>query len=313
MRPNWKRVGIAALSVVAVAAVCLIPIGSEPVAEATSRTEPVMLNLSQFSDAPPKERLNLVFLHHSVGSHLLASPEKDPAHGGGLADLLAKNNYTVHEATYGSRLGENTDLFDWLPKFRDQMQGVLSIDNQDSTLPSGQRNRVVLFKSCFPNNEFSGVGDGDGNASGPELTVVNAKATLKALLPEFAKHQDVLFVYLTIPPLAPKPWSEPMWKLGAKKLFGKPSNADKLKGWAALARGFNDWTVSPEGWLKDYPHTNVVAFDLFGVLTDGGSLLRYTGTDGTDSHPTRDGSAKAAAALVPFINRSVHRAKLVPE
>jgi hypothetical protein len=139
-----------------------------------------MQDLSQFSEAPPKERIELVFLHHSVGSQLLASPEKDPVHGGGLAELLTKNNYIVHEATYGSRLGENTDLFDWLPKFRDQMQAVLAIDNQDSTLANGRKNRVVLFKSCFPQNEFTGMGTGTGDPRGPDLTVVNAKAALSA-------------------------------------------------------------------------------------------------------------------------------------
>jgi hypothetical protein len=157
------------------------------------------------------------------------------------------------------------------------------------------------------------MGTGTGNPRGPDLTVVNAKAALSALLPEFAKHQDVLFVYLTVPPLAPKPWSEPIWKLGAKKLMGKPSNAERLRSWAALAKSFNDWTISPDGWLKDYPNKNVVAFDLFGVLADGGSVLRYPAGDGTDSHPTREGSAKVSAALVPFLNRSVRRAALLPE
>src|SRR5262245_49335446 len=130
---------------VAFAGMGMLPIGSEPLAGATPRTEVKGMDLSAFSAEPPKERVNLVFLHHSVGSQLLASPAEDPKHGGGLRALLKSNNYEVHEATYGSKLGEDTDLFHWLPKFRDQMTDVLAIDDQDKKLPAGTTSRVVLF------------------------------------------------------------------------------------------------------------------------------------------------------------------------
>jgi hypothetical protein len=268
------------------------------------------MDLSQFSDAAPSEALDIVFLHHSVGSNLLASPAKDPLRGGGLQELLNTNNYRVHEATYGSDLGEHTDLFDWLPKFRDRMSDVLAIDQQDKKLAAPTHNRIVMFKSCFPNNEFTDEGSGSGNPAGPELTLANARSTFTSLRDEFAKHPDVLFVYLTAPPLAPKTRPQPLWKAGLRRVIGRPTPEERLTRSAALARRFNQWVVSPDGWLAGYPHKNVVVFDLFGVLTDGGALLRFPTGDGYDSHPSREGSTKASAELVPFLNRSVHRAGL---
>jgi hypothetical protein len=271
------------------------------------------MDLSRYSAAPPRQKLDLVFLHHSVGSQLLASSGEDLAHGGGLRELLDANNYVVHEATYGSALGEHTDLFDWLPKFRDSMVDVVAIADQDRRLTAPARNRVVLFKSCFPNNDFVGEGTEPGNAAGPELTVANAKATLRAVRDELAKRPDVLFVYLTAPPRAPRTWPEALWKRGLRKLLGRPTPSERLEQSAALARSFNHWVIAPDGWLANYAHENIVVFDLFGVLSDGGSLLAYPTGDGRDSHPSSEGSRKAAHALVPFLNRAVQRSGVAPE
>jgi len=264
----------------------------------------------------PAELVDLAFLHHSVGEHLLASPGAEggrdgafPTHpnGGGLAALLAANNYRLHEATYGSRLGEHTDLFHWLPKFRTRMDDILALAHQDERLPEGHRNRVVLFKSCYPNNEFVGPGSGDGRPDGPELTEANGRATLRALLPEFAKRPDVLFVYLTAPPLAPHTWREPRWKRLAKQVLGRPTHDAEFRESAAMARRFNTWVVSSDGWLKGYAAGNVAVFDLYDVLTGHGAsdFLLYPSGDGTDSHPSHEGHAKVAPALVSFLNRSV--------
>jgi hypothetical protein len=71
---------------------------------------------------------------------------------------------------------------------------------------------------------------------------------------------------------------------------------------------------SPEGWLKGYPEKNVVVFDYYDVLTEGGAsnLSRFASGDGRDSHPSAEGNQKAAAAFAPFINRAVRRAGLAP-
>ena len=182
------------------------------------------MDLTSAPDTPPAEPVNLLFLHRSIGGHLLAEPgPEEPSgrvhpNGGGLRKALETNNYRVHEATYGSKLGQDTDMFHWLPKFRDHMAEVLRIQHQDQALPAGEVNRVVLFKSCFPNNYFS-EGSGPGDPNGPTLTVPNARATLRALLPLFQRQPDTLFVYLTSPPIVGIAEQEPLYKWGLKTLL----------------------------------------------------------------------------------------------
>jgi lysophospholipase L1-like esterase len=263
--------------------------------------------------------LRLLFIHHSVGGQMLADPGPAQAladsiytthpNGGGLRARLQGATYQVFEASYGSSIGDKTDLFDWLPKFRDRMDDVLTTSGNDAHHASGARNDVVVFKSCYPNNRFLGEGAAPGDPAGPELTVWNAKATLRALLPELARHPDTLFVYMTAPPVAPRGHVEPAWKWLAKKVLGKPSYAAAVRRQGELARAFNDWVASPDGWLAGYPHENVVVFDLYDVLTGGASnLSRFPTGDGDDSHPSSAGNQQAAERFVGFLNRAVHRA-----
>jgi hypothetical protein len=320
-----KLLVLAALVVIAVATAAgalFVQVGGD-LSGARTDMPTRALDLSNYAASPPPEPINLVFLHHSVGTQMLASPGPEggalngyPTHpnGGGLAALLAASNYRLHEATYGSRLGERTDLFDWLPKFRGDMDAILAIRRQDERLPDGERNRVVLFKSCFPNNDFVGEGTGDGSPQGPELTEANARATLRAVRDELARHPDVLFVYMTAPPVAPRTWTEPAWKWLVKKALGRPTHDEEVARAGAIARRFNHWVVDPDGWLKGYPLKNVVVFDLYGQLTDGGAsdFSRYATGDGADSHPSTEGNTRAAAALVPFLNRAARFAGLLP-
>ncbi|WP_437611457.1 hypothetical protein WMF20_06010 [Sorangium sp. So ce834] len=289
------------------------PAATGPIAKATS------LDLSGFSSAPPGAPLDLLFIHHSVGGQLLADPgpEKEKAscvyethpNGGGLKKRLIEQGYRVHEASYGSAIGEDTDLFHWAPKFRDRMDSVLRVALNDQMLPDGAVNRIVVFKSCYPNNRFVGEGTAPGDPSGPELTVWNAKATLSSLLPELAKRKDTLFVYMTAPANILKRSKEPAWKWTAKKILGKPSEAEVAQRQADLARAFNNWVKSPDGWLSGYPEKNVVVFDYYDVLTNKGeSNFSQHGSEGnTDNHPSREGNERAADELVPFLNQAVRR------
>jgi hypothetical protein len=304
-------VGLGALALVGVG--LLLPTGggtadggAVPPANGLS---PVLVS-NDLSADPPKSPLRLLFIHHSVGGRLLADAgPKEPIdneiwrshpEGGGLRTKLRAAGYDVHEASYGSVVGDKTDLADWLPKFRDQMDRVLAVDLNDRALPDGKRNQIVAFKSCFPNNLL------DSDAA-----VAEAKRQLSSLLPLFAARPDVLFVYLTAPPLAPAVESEAAWRSLARLVMGKPQPKARLAASGPRARAFNDWVVSPDGWLKDYAGKNVVAFDLYDILTDGkSSFLAYPTGGGTDSHPSRAGNEKAAAAFVPFLNRAVRRAGL---
>lgn len=292
------------------------PAATGPIARASS------MDLSGFSSAPPESPLDLLFIHHSCGGQLLTDPgpDKESAsciydshpNGGGLRKKLIDQGYRVHEASYGSEIGENTDMFDWLPKFRTKMDKVLRVAKNDEMLPDGQVNRIVVFKSCYPNNRFVGEGTAPGNPAGPELTVWNAKATLTALLPEFAKHKDTLFVYVTAPANILKIPREPAWKWAAKRILGKPSEAEVSQKQADLARVFNNWVKSPDGWLNGYPEKNVVVFDYYDVLTNKGesNFSLYGSKGNTDNHPSSEGNAKTADEFVPFLNQAVRRAGL---
>jgi hypothetical protein len=280
------------------------------------------MDLSRYSAEAPGRELDLLFIHHSVGGQLLAPEGPDvqtnniyesfPG-GGGLRDLLRESGYRVHEASYGSRVGERTDLFDWLPKFRDHMDDVLRIDRQDTLLPEGQTNDIVMFKSCFPNSKLVARGQGEGDEAGPELNLQNAKATMRALLPHFAAHPETLFVYVTAPPLAPRIASEPAWKWLARKALGRSWGPEELATSGELARELNRFLSAEDGWLADYPHDNVVVFDYFDILTGEGesNLLVYPTHDGYDSHPALEGQRRAAPRLVETLNRAVRRAGLV--
>lgn len=298
------------------------PVGGNDMSGAHSTEPGPAMDLSSFSDANPGDDLRVLFIHHSTGGQLLAEAGPESGNledciydrhpnGGGLRRALTEAGYEVHEASYNSEVGNHTDMFDWLPKFRDSMEPVLNTDSQDDVYSNGEQNHVVMFKSCFPNSNFVGDGEEPGNPAGEELTYWNARATLSALLEHFAAQPNVLFVYFTAPPLAP-PVSEPLWKVLARKVMDRPRDNTRVEG-AAIARRFNNWVRSPDGWLQDYPHNNVVVFDYYDVLTNHGSsnMLLYPTRGGVDSHPSTEGQQLATNELVPFLNRAVRRAGLL--
>lgn len=262
------------------------------------------------------EPLRLLFIHHSVGGQLLADPgpleggadrasgqyciHRSHPNGGGLRRLLNEAGFSVHEVSYGSQLGEDTDIRHWPPKFRDRMEDILRADLQDRPHADGGRNRIVVFKSCYPNNAFRGPGKEPGDPAAPELTVANAQAAYRALLPLLRQQPDVLFVAFSAPPLA-----EPRaYGLRQKFQFWREGRAKA----GALARRFNAWLADRQsGWLAGYDLPNVVVFDYYDVLTDRGRTdwSAYPTQGGRDSHPSAEGQAKAAAAFVPFLQQAV--------
>ena len=275
-------------------------------------------SFAEFPSSPPGTPQDLLFLHHSVGQQWLAEEGDQTAdgtrhpNGGGLRARLTQAGYRVHEASYGSRLGEHTDLFDWLPKFDGHMNEVLRVANQDQPLPNGEVNRIVLFKSCFPNSDFVSEGEEPGSVQGPELTLANAKATFRALLPVFERHPRTLFVFVTTPPTAPVVPEVRLARLIWDRVRGKPPSPERMVRAARIARQFRDWVTSPQGWLVNYPLPNVVVFDYYGVLTGRGTslFLKFPSRGGVDSHPSTEGNRLATTAFLPFLNRAVHRAKL---
>ena len=311
-----KLVLVVGAAAVLAGASLLIKVGGASAGRSTKRPGANQVNPNeprpdQPSTAPPKSPLGLLFIHHSVGGRWLADPGakqkiaeeiwKSHPDGGALRSRLEAQGYQVREASYGSDIGGSTDLPDWIVKFRDKMDIVRRTELNDQQLPEGKRNQIVMFKSCFPNNLLN-----------DDKAVETARAEMRALLPEFAKHPDVLFVHVTTPPLAPKVEKQPAWKWLAREVMRKPQPGPRLLRSGPLARALNNWVTSPDGWLKDYPGKNVAVFDLYDTLTNHGEsdFLAYPSEDGYDSHPTRDGNTKATAELVPFLNRAVRLAGL---
>lgn len=257
-----------------------------------------------------QEMTNLLFIHHSCGGQLLAdlgpmvggtreSSERciyvSHPNGGGLRGDLEKAGFKVNEASYGSAIGEDSDICHWNRKFRDQMDLILRTERQDALLPEGQTNAIVVFKSCYPNNGFVSVGEAPGDPDACERTVANAKAAYRSLLPHFARHPEVLFVAVTAPPQAePKPTS---FKGKVKSLFKAKPSAD-------LAREFNTWLA--DGWLDDANPRNVVVFDYYDVLTAHGASnwSAYPTKADRDSHPSSVGNRRAAETFLQFLNEA---------
>jgi hypothetical protein len=308
-------------AVLALGGIAFIPVTEDASGAARTRPRNPPMQLPSQAATGPVGKIDLLFIHHSTGGQLLADLGANEGryciyrshpNGGGLRRKLEERGYVVNEASYESAVGNDTDMFHWLPKFRDRMDAVLATRDQDERLPAPRRNRIVVFKSCYPNNEFVGEGQPPGDPGGPALTYWNARATLAALLPEFAKHPDVLFVYMTAPPMAPKR-SEPAYKWLARKV-GVFRPLVPLERSAPLARRFNDWVTSPSGWLAGYAGTNVAVFDYYDVLTGGTSdLSAFPSGRGDDSHPASEGQARAAELFVPFLDGAVRRAGLAPE
>jgi len=296
----------------AAGAVLLLSLGACGAAE-DDGGDVAMQETARTSNAAPEATHRLLFIHHSCGGQLMADPGERKGgapgsgerciyeshhNGGGLRSLLAGAGYEVHELSYESVLGADTDIRHWRSKFADHMDELLATDHQDRKYADGTTNDIVAFKSCYPNNDFIGPGDGPGDPDAEELTVANAMAAYRALLPHFRSRPGVLFVAFTAPPRA-----EPKQGLKdrVKSALGKgPKAADH-------ARVFNTWLADREaGWLAGYELPNVVVFDYYDILTDGqGNWSAYPTGGGRDSHPSRKGNAKAAAAFVPFIDAAV--------
>jgi hypothetical protein len=275
----------------------------------------------------PSTTLRLFFIHHSTGENWLNDDY------GGLGVALRDNHYFVSDSNYGwgpGAIGDRTDIGHWHNWFRGPQSasylaaayaetGQLCPYTRLESAPGGP-NRIVLFKSCFPNSNLRG----DPNAITPPTgnnplrgedawsehhTIANAKGIYLDLLQCFAARTETLFVAITAPPVSDSTWSY-------------------------NARAFNHWLV--HDWLSDYVHANVFVFDFYNVLTsnagssdqsdvglgmgnhhrwwqgavqhktDGGGNVNAYASAPDDDHPNIVGSRKATAEFVPLLNAAVN-------
>ena len=288
--------------------------------------------------APPAGPVRLVFIHHSTGENWLVDSN------GRLGIALRNNRYFVSDTNYGwgppdqdcgyDSIGDHTDIGHWYNWFcgthcATYLSALYKANGRNCSYsrlgknPGGE-NKIILFKSCFPNSNLRGR-PGDPARTGPNplrgqdsssqyMTVANAKGIYKDLLKYFATRPDKLFVVVTAPPLSARETSP---------------------GAANNTRALNRWLVN--NWLSGYPHKNVVVFDFYNVLTsNGGSpdindMAMVTGnhhrywnnavqyiqpvkrnvsaypSDEYDSHPSLAGNRKATDEFVKILNVFYHR------
>lgn len=241
---------------------------------------------------PPSTTVKLRFIHHSTGSDWISSA------CGGLGTELNANNYYVNESDYGwdaetdDNLGDTTDTTDWPNWFNDtKMPYVYSnnahFDYTNTISDPGGENEIIMFKSCYPNSE---VGS----------SIDDEKAIYNGLLTYFAAHTEKMFVLIVPPP---------------EIEINTPD----------LTRELANWLIDPEnGWLADYAHTNVYAYDYYNVLTDPNNHHRFRNGkiehiitsdpedpdfpnelyyySGSDNHPTCAGHQKATDEFVLVLN-----------
>jgi hypothetical protein len=324
-----------AIVVVAALAVGAARHSDHPASMVRSPSGPRTLSIDT---SPPATPVKLVFIHHSSGENWLGDDH------GGLGIALRDNNYFVSDTNYGwgppdldvgsDTIGDHTDLGHWYnwfagPHRTTYLTPLFAESEQHSSYSRrasdpGGPNRIVMFKSCFPNSNLDGqpsdpatVGSNPmrGEPSGSEsYTVANAKGIYIDILATFATRQDTLFVVVTAPPLM-------------------AVNTDPTR--AANARAFNTWLVTQ--WLSGYPYANVAVLDFYNVLTtnggswnvndlgavsgnhhrvrngvvehvtnQGGNTAAYP-DGGGDDHPSPAGNRKATGELVPLLNVAYHR------
>ncbi len=250
---------------------------------------------------PPEEVVKLVFIHHSTGENWLTDGY------GNLGKELGENNYFVSDTNYGwgpDSIGDRTDIPNWLEWFASDatpayMEALFNENGQHSgytrsLVDPGGENRIIMFKSCFPNSELSGSPDDPPGDFG-DLSVSGAKFVYNQLLAYFSTRPDRLFIVITAPPVSASTYAE-------------------------NARAFNQWLVND--WLEEagYAQGNVAVFDFYNVLTGSNAHHRYQdgviehilGSRDTlaypsgDDHPSEKGSRKATEEFIPLLNIFYH-------
>jgi hypothetical protein len=222
---------------------------------------------------------HLLFIHHSVGENWLDE--------GGLRGSLAGLGVGVHSVTYGSDIGQETDMSDWVAKFDSYFEKMLKYDvRPDILYPGDMENDIIMFKPCFPNSDIAAEGTPPGNPYEEDRTIWNYKSVFDNLVERFSKAPGKLFIYVTAPPLVP----------------GETSAEN-----AARTREFNNWVKSD--FVAEYKKRtnleNFRVFDLFDILADSSNYLKsdYRRSD-TNSHPNAAGSRKATGHFLQFLREN---------
>lgn len=224
----------------------------------------------------PSRVLSMVWLHHSTGDAILK---------GGLFEALTNNKITFHDINYkqavvdGYVVGDHTDPPDF-PKTFNEPKYFNVIKGWE--LGGGKQHDIIMFKSCFPSSDIK-----------DDAMLEDYKKWYLSLLPTFKAHPDILFIAMSTPPLT-------RWET-------RPDRA-------ARARAWSKWITIE--YAKDV--RNVKVFDLFNALAilegrpNADTLVPQFATARGDSHPNREGAQAVTRMFIPWLNRAVRAAGLVP-
>ncbi len=233
---------------------------------------------------------NFVFVHHSVGEGWLSQ--------GGLSAYLTSAGFNVHDTDYGDAvpgtpapghepIGDFTDVNDWYWWFHNHIDGLLGWE-----CSAGESNKIVMFKSCYPNSAIAEEGTAPGNPTNDNATMWNYRAAYCSLTNVFAAYSNVFFIPVTAPPMRP----------------GDGYHADI----AARGRAFDNWLR--DDYIAAYVDLtglrNVAVFDLLDILATpstkprgANALARAYRT--RDSHPNAKGGRAATGAFLPFLRNAL--------
>ncbi len=114
---------------------------------------------------------NFLFIHHSVGYNWLYEGE--------LLNYLTHTGFNVHDTDYGdivpgtsdpnhNPIGDFTDVSDWYFWFHNHLNGILNWE-----CISNSENKIVMFKSCYPNSAIYEIGSPPGNPTNENATTWN--------------------------------------------------------------------------------------------------------------------------------------------
>ena len=290
---------------------------AEPAAESTE--EPAAEPAEAPAQAPTEgdgqdEGEDVVFIHHSCGENWLNS---------GLHEALVAKDYIDerNDITYGVDVepdpgrpdtlgpvsGELTDMHHWILWFNDYLDSVQKHGCADGV------NRIIIFKSCFPNSHVEAGDSSAGDPFSDWKMLANYKAVYRhpggtgqtyeheghayrALEDIFAQHPDTLFIAVTAPP----------------ECWGETDNQI-----AANARAFNNWLKKEwlPGYAKNTKLRNVVVFDWFDILAapaNAGShpnqLRAEFGGNAGDSHPNEAANAQSTRVFASGPGNVIDRA-----
>ena len=222
---------------------------------------------------------NIIFLHHSVGNHLIEN--------GNVRELLSEQGYDFWDHNYnwiGLRdpQGSFRDYSYNVPLNNTDTDGLWNIFQQNkytqplNTLSGLLQHEVIIIKSCFPNNNIES-----------QVDLQLRQEMYREIRDVMLAHDDKLFILLTSPPL-------------------NPIETDLQT--AGRARQLSDWLAS-EAFLST--SENVFVFDYFSLLAEDDpaaadyNMLREEYREGADSHPTENADQELGPVFVNFILQSI--------